>query len=59
MIKFILKKRQRDSVSGLETEDYFTQDIDVPVLEKILTSGGSSEYGYETNELVGVEITGA
>ena len=56
MIRFIIKSRRKDSISGLESESLQTIDAEVQSLEKILCSGGFGENGYEVNDLVGACI---
>jgi hypothetical protein len=56
MLRFILKHKTRNEISGYSGEHFFTIDGDIVKLEECLKRGGSGEYGYECNELVGVEI---
>lgn len=56
MIRFIIKRHERDNNSGAEMLDYKTVDIDAPELEKILSGGGSGPMGFESFQLIGAEI---
>ena len=56
MIRFVIKRKIRDSQSGLDTEHFETIDCDVPVLEIALIGGGIGENGYDHRELVGAEV---
>jgi hypothetical protein len=42
--------------AGLQADELFTLDLDVPELEKQLTRGGYGESGYERVSLAGVEV---
>lgn len=55
MLRFILKVR-RTSCDHPLYESYRTIDLDVPELEKLLKSGGYSQYGSEDCSLHAVEI---
>lgn len=56
MIRFIMRTRRKDPVSGYEGEHLYTFDTEVPSLEAELNAGGFGESGYECNELIGVEV---
>ena len=56
MIRFILKRRTRSIVNGLETEKFLTQEIECPELEDALTCGGQGEDSYDITNLIGAEI---
>lgn len=56
MLRFIIKSEWRDGYNGSTGEDLSTLDIDLPELEKILSSGGFSETSYQRCSLVGVEV---
>jgi len=55
MIRFIIKREARDA-SGMTTQEYKTLDVECQPLENILTSCGSSEYGYEYHKLIGAFV---
>jgi len=56
MLRFILKAKRRDDISGYCGETFYTIDGDLVSLEAVLKKGGFGENGYEAHELVGVEI---
>lgn len=56
MLRFIIKHKWRDAISGAEDEYLRTIDIDLPELQDALTVGGYGEHGYDMATLVGVEI---
>ena len=56
MIRFILQTSYRYEASGMEGQDFHTLDLEVPELEKQLTSGGFGETGYQRTELRGAEV---
>lgn len=56
MLRFIIKSRWSDGISGAEGECLKTIDIDVPELQDALTIGGYGQAGYDIASLVGVEI---
>ena len=56
MIRFIIRVKNLDSVSGAAWEQLATIDADVPELERALRSGGRGENCYELVELVGAEV---
>jgi hypothetical protein len=56
MLRFIIRKRFKDSASGYEGEGLFTVDVKLEKIEELLTMGGFGEDGYERCELVGVEV---
>lgn len=55
MLRFIIKNRWSDGISGAEGECLKTIDIDAPELQDALT-GGYGQQGYDIASLVGVEI---
>ena len=56
MIRFIIRRKIGDNISGYRTESLETVDINVPELEQILIGGGSGESGFDIRELFGIEI---
>lgn len=56
MLRFIIKTKWRDGISGAEGEYFKTLDIDVPELQDALDIGGHGESGYDMAQLVGVEF---
>lgn len=56
MLRFIIRRRYKDQWSGLEDDGFETVDIDVPELERILTSGGFGEHSWDIRSLAGVEV---
>lgn len=56
MLRFIIKRKLRDSISGLETESFETIDAECEDLERTLLGGGSSEFSYDHRSLSGVEV---
>ena len=56
MIRFILRRKMRDNRSGLDRQDLFTIDADVPELQAALDTGGFDENGYQSTLLLGAEI---
>lgn len=55
MLRVIISRTTRDSVSGAEWQRFETIDIDVPELEARL-AGGFGETGYDIPHVVGIEI---
>lgn len=59
MLRFIIKRKEKDQNNGLERETIETMDIECDELEAILVGGGYSETGYDYREVAGVEcLTG-
>ena len=56
MLRFIISRRTKDRMSGLETTQIETFDIDVPDLQDILTAGGQGQDCYDIRELFAVEV---
>ncbi len=56
MLRFILRRKVVDRISGMENVTYRTLDIDVPELESRLNNGGYGENGCDITSLLGVEI---
>ncbi len=56
MLRFIIQRIEVDQNIGMRTESYRTIDVDVPVVEAALCSGGSGPMGFEMFHLTGVEI---
>ena len=57
MLRVIFRRRTRDQYSGMETDDLFSNRVDVPAIETTLRSGGyGGDSGYDQTSLVGVEI---
>jgi len=55
MIRFLMKMKKK-LPCGAETETFYTIDTEVPVLERMLMSGGFSETEYEHHALIGCEV---
>ena len=57
MLRAIFRRRMRDVVSGCQIDNQlFSIRVDVPAIENELRRGGFGESGFESVELVGVEI---
>ena len=56
MLRFIFKQTNCDDNRSDKRETHYTIDIDSPVLQAALTSGGSGPMGFERHELIGVEV---
>lgn len=56
MIRFIMRRKWRDAISGAESENFESLLCDVPELERTLSGGGHGEGGFDIRELVGAEI---
>jgi len=56
MLRFIIKRRFKDGICGVELEDFETLDCDAPDLERALIAGGYGPNGYDIRILVGVEV---
>lgn len=56
MLRFIIRTKWRDGISGAEGEHFKTLDVDVPELQDALSIGGYGESGYDMAQLVGVEF---
>jgi len=56
VLRFILRNHRLDSANGLRTDGFFTLDLEVPELERVLIDGGCGESGYDYSEFVGCEI---
>ena len=56
MLRMILKRRIKHEHSGLETEDFFTIDAEIPEVEVALTRGGWGESSYDITYFVGIEV---
>ena len=56
MIRLIFKRTWKDNISGAGGESYETVDIDIPIIETKLNSGGWGESGFDRTGLIGVEI---
>lgn len=56
MIRFIVERHEQDHYAGIDDKDFYTLDIDVPNLEKMLRQGGRGEGGFEKWKLIGVEL---
>ena len=56
MIRFIIRRKWRDSISGAETDSFETLQSEAPELERILCGGGCGEGGFDIRELVGAEV---
>ncbi len=56
MLRAIIKRKFRDSVSGASGSTMFTLDFQCEELEKQLNAGGFGEAGYEIQSLVGIEV---
>lgn len=56
MLRYIMKCNWGDTTSGASGFNHYTIDGDAEAVEKKLRDGGCGESGFETHELVGVEI---
>lgn len=56
MIRFIVQRDEKDPHSGLEQRSFVTIDASVPALEHQLRAGGRSESGFESYQLIGVQL---
>jgi hypothetical protein len=56
MIRFIVRRHHVLYAAGIDDRTYMTLDLGVPELERILNQGGSGEGGFESWDLLGVEI---
>ena len=56
MIRFIVERHSYDFNSGQEEKIIQTFDFNVPMLENMLTRGGSGPSGFDSSRLVGVEV---
>jgi hypothetical protein len=56
MLRFVMQISRLDGNTGLKTKGIKTIDIDVPILQSLLTQGGLSESSYEVTDLYGIEI---
>jgi hypothetical protein len=56
MLRFIFKQTNCDDNRADKYEAHYTIDIDSPVLQAALTSGGNGPMGFERHELIGVEV---
>ena len=56
MIRFIIKSNFHDPNSEAKYSRLTTMDLEVPILERKITSGGYGNQGYEIHELYGIEI---
>ena len=56
MIRFILRRKWRDNISGLESDEIETILCDAPELEAALIAGGYGENGYDHRQVIGAEI---
>lgn len=56
MIRFIIKRKLNDRMSGLQSEGLETFDAECPELERVLLGGGTGQEQYDYRELLGVEI---
>lgn len=56
MLRFLVKCKSADKISGYEYKSYYTIDAIVEGLEQALSKGGYGENGFEAHELIGVEI---
>ena len=58
MLRVIIRRKFKDSYSGLETDELETVDVECQALEEILKGGGSGESGYDYRSVAGIEILG-
>jgi hypothetical protein len=56
MLRFIIKHSWNDNVCGSYGEEYMTVDDDNKTVERLLTSGGKGESGFDRCELLGVTV---
>ena len=56
MIRFIVKCHECDFNSGLNWENILTLDMAFPELGEMLNRGERGEMGFETWQLIGVEL---
>ena len=56
MLRFIISRKHRDTVSGAEWSGMETIDVECPTLEGALKRGGYGEGGYDISQLIGVEM---
>ncbi len=56
MLRFVILRKYRDALTGLETEGLYTVDAECPELEREMIGGGYGENGYDVRELKGAEI---
>jgi hypothetical protein len=56
MIRFFIRRKFRDAISGLESDELESITIDCPQVEAVLTSGGYGENGYDHRQVVGAEV---
>lgn len=56
MIRFIINRRIKDRMSGLETSEFETVDCDAPELERVLLGGGMGQDSYDYRALFGAEV---
>lgn len=56
MIRFILRRKTKDTANGLETDQMETHDCEAPGLEQLLARGGCGESGYDYTALIGAQI---
>lgn len=59
MLRFIIRRKWRDGVSGLETDEFATLDTNCPELEEILKRGGFGDSGYDYSSVAGVMVLAA
>lgn len=58
MIRFILLRKIRDGVNGLEFQTHATLDAEVPELESALKRGGLGESSYDLTTCIDAIIVG-
>ena len=56
MLRIILERHELDQHSGMERNDVYTLDLDIPELEAALTRGGRGDSGFEVHRLIGVDV---
>ena len=56
MLRFIMRRRWKDTESQASGERFYTIDGNLELLEQDLRSNGYGPNGYKLKELVGVEI---
>lgn len=56
MLRFIVQRHTIEFGPGIDRRDHFTVDVEVPALEAMLRQGGSGEGGFESWQLLGVEV---
>lgn len=56
MLRIVIQRHEFDFNSGMERKDLITRDVELPEIEDLLTSGGRGPQGFESFQLVGIEV---